>query len=115
MTSRLTTPNQTVQKLQTSLQAKAKAEPAFRFHALWDKVCRADIIEEAYGRCRVNDGAPGADGITFERIETEGLDRWLERLRTGAQGRVLPSSAPVEGVDTEEQWRTPASRHSHHS
>jgi len=80
LTSRLTTPTQTVQKLQTSLQAKAKAEPAFRFHALWDKVCRADIIEEAYGRCRVNDGAPGADGITFDRIETEGLDRWLERL-----------------------------------
>ena len=80
MTSRLTTPTQTVQKLQTSLQAKAKAEPAFRFHALWDKVCRADIIAEAYGRCRANDGAPGVDGITFDRIEAEGLDRWLEML-----------------------------------
>ncbi len=86
MTSRLTTPTQTVQKLQTSLQAKAKAEPAFRFHALWDKVCRADVIAEAYGRCRANDGAPGVDGVTFERIEAEGLDRWLEMLGQELEG-----------------------------
>ena len=86
MTSRLTTPTQTVQKLQTSLQAKAKAEPAFRFHALWDKVCRADVIAEAYGRCRANDGAPGVDGITFDRIEAEGLDRWLEMLGQELKG-----------------------------
>jgi RNA-directed DNA polymerase len=75
LTSRLTTPTQTVQKLQISLQAKAKAEPAFRFHALWDEICRADIIEGAYGRCRANDGAPDVNGITLDRIEAEGLDR----------------------------------------
>ena len=50
----LPTPSETVEKLRTSLQTKAKAEPAFRFYALWDKVWRADIIEEAYRRCRAN-------------------------------------------------------------
>jgi hypothetical protein len=42
----LATPSETVEKLQTSLQTKAKAEPAFRFYALWDKVCRRDVLLE---------------------------------------------------------------------
>src|SRR5580693_5079963 len=75
------TPLETVRKLQTSLQAKAKAEPAFRFYALWDKVCRADVLEEAYRACRRNDGAPGCDGMTFDQIAAHGQDRWLEELR----------------------------------
>src|SRR5277367_938935 len=75
------TPLETVRKLQTSLQAKAKAEPDFRFYSLWDKVCRADVLEEAYRTCRRNDGAPGCDGMTFDQITAYGQDRWLEELR----------------------------------
>src|SRR5271166_3557461 len=75
------TPLERVQKLQTSLQAKAKAEPAFRFYSLWDKVCRADVLEEAYRACRRNDGAPGCDGMTFDQIAAHGPDRWLGELR----------------------------------
>ena len=56
------TPLERVRKLQISLHAKAKAEPAFRFYSLWDKVCRVDVLEEAYRACRRNDGAPGCDG-----------------------------------------------------
>ena len=76
----LRTPSETVEKLQTSLQTKAKAEPAFRFYALWDKVCRKDVLLEAYRRCRANAGASGVDNETFERIDTHGLERWLETL-----------------------------------
>ena len=77
----LPTPSETVEKLQTSLQAKAKAEPDFRFYALWDKVYRKDVLLEAYLRCRANAGAAGVDGETFARIETRGRERWLETLR----------------------------------
>ena len=77
----LPTPLERVQKLQTSLQAKAKAEPACRFHSLWDKVCRADVLTEAYRACRRNGGAAGADRVTFDQITTYGTERWLEELR----------------------------------
>ena len=77
----LATPDKTVQTLQTSLQAKAKAEPAFRFYSLWDKVCRADVIEDTYRRCRANGGAAGVDGVTFKQIDAEGRTEWLERIR----------------------------------
>jgi RNA-directed DNA polymerase len=76
----LPTPS-TVEKLQTSLQTKAKTEPAFRFYSLWDKVCRSDVLAEAWRRCRANAGAAGVDGETFEQIESQGIDGWLETLR----------------------------------
>src|SRR4051794_34054065 len=77
----LPTPSETVGKLQTSLQTKAKAEPAFRFYALWDKVCRTDVLQEAYRRCRANAGVAGVDGETFGQIDFTGQEGWLETLR----------------------------------
>src|SRR5579859_5543187 len=77
----LTTPTKKVEKLQILLQTKAKTEPAYRFYSLWDKVCREDVLLDAYCRCRKNAGAAGVDGETFERIETQGQKHWLETLR----------------------------------
>jgi group II intron reverse transcriptase/maturase len=76
----LGTPN-TVEMLQTSLQAKAKTEPAFRFYSLWDKVCRGDVLAEAYRRCHANAGASGVDGETFGQIEEHGVERWVGKLQ----------------------------------
>ena len=70
-----------VEKLQTALQAKAKAEPTYRFYSLWDKVYRRDILWQAYRHCRANGGAPGADRVTFEQIEAEGVGVWLAKLQ----------------------------------
>jgi group II intron reverse transcriptase/maturase len=87
----LPTPSETVEKLRTSLQTKAKAEPAFRFYALWDKVCRKDVLQEAYRRCRANAGAAGVDGETFDQIDARGPERWLEALREElTSGRYVP-------------------------
>ena len=60
----LSTP-MSVQKLQTALHAKAKAEAGYRFYALYDKISRDDILAHAYAQCRSNKGAPGVDGQEF--------------------------------------------------
>lgn len=87
----LPTPSNLVEKLQTLLQAKAKTEPAFRFYTLWDKVCRMDVLREAYRRCRINAGAAGVDGLTFGQIEAQDVERWLEKLREELlSGRYIP-------------------------
>jgi len=73
-------PPLTVGKLQTVLRAKAKEYPNYRFYALYDKVYRADVLAYAYERCRLNKGAAGVDGQTFESLEEYGRLRWLGEL-----------------------------------
>jgi len=70
-------PPEKVQKLRAALHAKAKASPNQRFHALYDKVYRLDVLTHAYACCKANGGAAGVDGQTFADIETYGLERWL--------------------------------------
>jgi RNA-directed DNA polymerase len=76
----LATPEK-IRSLQRKLYCKAKAEPAFRFYVLYDKICREDILRHAYAQARANAGAPGVDGMTFEQIEAAGLEVWLAGLR----------------------------------
>ena len=70
-----------IRTLQRKLYRKAKQEPDFRFYLLYDKIYREDILSHAYALVKANKGAAGVDGQTFEVIESQGLEKWLEGIR----------------------------------
>ena len=87
-----------VRELQRALWTAAKQSPDRRFHALFDRVHRGDVLWEAWERVRRNKGAAGVDRITLDAVEVYGVDRMLRELRDDLQaGRYRP--APVRRVD----------------
>ena len=86
-----------VRRLRTTLHAKAKENPDFRFCSLADKVWRTDILNAAWSDARRNGGVAGVDGETFESIEEAGVDRWIGELaRDLKEGTYRPK--PVRRV-----------------
>lgn len=83
-----------VRHLQRRLWAAAKQSPERRFHALYDRIYRIDILVEAWRRVRANRGAAGVDGQTLVEIEEYGVERLLAELACDLEaGRYRP--APV--------------------
>jgi RNA-directed DNA polymerase len=83
-----------VRQLQRTLWAAAKQSEGRRFHALYDRVCRGDVLREAWERVRENRGAAGVDRITLVAVEDYGVDRMLRELRGDLlSGRYRPAPA----------------------
>jgi len=72
---------ETIRSLQRKLYGKAKAEPAYRFYLLYDKVYRDDILAHAWALVKANGGAPGVDGVTIAAIEAARVEAFLTGLR----------------------------------
>jgi RNA-directed DNA polymerase len=76
-----------VRALQRVLYRCAKQDKDRRFHALYDKVARSDVLWRAWGEVRANRGAPGVDGVTIDDVMRSGVGEFLEelaaRLRAG--------------------------------
>src|SRR5204863_4264416 len=77
--ARTTKPDK-VRELQRTLYRAAKADPGRRFHALYDKVDRRDVLERAWGQVRANRGAAGIDRVTLAAVELYGVERLLDEL-----------------------------------
>jgi RNA-directed DNA polymerase len=86
-----------VQRLQRTLWACAKRSPERRFHALYDRIWRGDVLLEAWKRVRRNRGAAGVDAVTLAAVEEYGVERMLGELQ-GALRRGRYRPAPVRRV-----------------
>jgi len=80
-------PDEKVRQLQRKLYVAAKQQRERRFHALYDRIFRRDVLEEAWERVKRNKGAAGVDGLTLEAVEQYGVPRLLTELQGELQAR----------------------------
>ena len=66
--------------LQRRLYRAAKRSGSRRFHALYDRIVRPDVLWRAWVEVRANQGAPGVDGVRIEDVERCGVEGYLEEL-----------------------------------
>jgi RNA-directed DNA polymerase len=84
-------PTDKVRQLRHELSVAAKRSGTRRFHALYDRVCRGDVLAEAWKRVKVNRGAAGVDGETLSMVEQGGVEAFLQDLQHRLQtGRYWP-------------------------
>lgn len=70
-----------LQDLRRRIYIKAKTENSWRFWGLYVHICKKETLLEAYRLARSNKGAPGYDGVTFDGIESKGLDSFIEQIK----------------------------------
>lgn len=70
-----------LQDLRREIYVKAKAEKNWSFWGLYTHVCKMETLQQAYRMAKVNNGAPGIDGVTFDAIEEAGVESFLESIR----------------------------------
>ena len=86
------TPDEKVRQLQRKLWECAKRSKTRRFHALYDRIYRSDVLWEAWRRVRNNRGAAGIDKETIQAIEQRGVEKFLAEIEaTLRAGRYRPS------------------------
>jgi len=79
--TRVNHPIDKVRALQRTLYAAAKRNGQRRFHALYDRIARPDVLQRAFDQVRRNKGAAGIDGETIQAVEAYGVERMLGELR----------------------------------
>jgi RNA-directed DNA polymerase len=97
-----------VRQLQRGLWAAAKQSSGRRFHALYDRIYRGDVLWEAWERVRKNKGAAGVDRVTLVAVEDYGVDRMLRELRHDLRtGCYRPAPARRVEIDKPQGGKRP--------
>jgi len=87
-----------VRRLQNRLWAAAKQSPGRRFHALYDRIYRSDVLWEAWERVRANRGSAGIDGLTLAEVEDYGAEQMIAELQADLRAGIYRPS-PVRRVE----------------
>jgi RNA-directed DNA polymerase len=87
-----------VRRLQRKLWAAAKQSEGRRFHALYDRIHRSDVLWEAWERVKANRGAAGVDRVTLAAVEEYGVGRMLDGLARDLRAGIY-RPAPVRRVE----------------
>jgi ABC-type uncharacterized transport system permease subunit len=92
-----------LQGLRRKIYSKAKTEKCWRFWGLYCHILKKEVLEEAYRLAKANGGAPGIDGKSFEDIEAEGVEGFLEGIRQELLSRTLPTDDQQAGGNTQRE------------
>jgi RNA-directed DNA polymerase len=79
-----------LQDLRRKIYIKAKADKPWRFWGIYVHVCKLETLQEAYRLAKINNGAPGIDGVTFEDIEKSGVAEFLGKIQHELKSQTYP-------------------------
>ena len=81
--------------LRQKLYLKAKREPEYRFYTLYEAVCRPDVLRAAWEQVAANDGAPGVDGVSIEKVQSSehGVSGFLSEIEQSLKTRTYEPQA----------------------
>jgi retron-type reverse transcriptase len=89
-----------VREFQRKLYVCAKRSKTRRFHALYDRIYRSDVLWRAWNRVRSNQGAAGVDEVTLRSIEGQGVPQFFEGIQADLRaGRYRPSPVRRQYID----------------
>lgn len=88
-----------LQDLRRKIYIKAKTEKQWRFWGLYVHLCKIETLRESYKLAKENQGAPGIDGVTFEMIETAGVEQFLESIQIELTARTYyPEKKKIKAI-----------------
>ena len=108
MAARPNNPEEKVRELQRTLWRCAKRSESRRFHALYDRICRGDVLQEAWKRVRANRGAAGIDGQSIAAIAESGVEAWLAGIEAALRaGEYRPTPVRRRYIPKSDGQRRP--------
>ncbi len=88
-----------LQDLRRKIYLKAKSEKSWRFWGLYVHICKMETLEESYRLCKHNKGSAGIDGVTFEQVEQEGVEKLLSEIQQELKSATyLPKKNRIQAI-----------------